>query len=124
MRFAATLPAADMERAKAWYASVLQIEPVEIDENGDAWYEAGGTRFLLYASQFAGTNQATAMAIEVEDVDTSVAELRAQGAVFEEYDFGDDFRTVDGILTMPDGSKTAWLKDSEGNILGLGSLSG
>ena len=64
MRFAATLPAADMERAIAWYASVLQIDPVEIEENGDAWYEAAGTRFLLYASEFAGTNQATAAGSE------------------------------------------------------------
>jgi catechol 2,3-dioxygenase-like lactoylglutathione lyase family enzyme len=111
-----------MERAKAWYASVLQMEPAEVDENGDAWYESGGTRFLLYASQFAGTNQATAMGVEVEDVDAAVAEFRARGAVFEEYDFGEDFRTVDGIVTTPDGEKTAWLKDSEGNILGLGRL--
>ena len=122
MRFATTLPATDMERAKAWYSSILQIEPTKLDENGDAWYEAGGTRFLLYASQFAGTNQATAMGIEVEDVEASVADLRARGAVFEDYDFGDDFRTVDGILTTPDGQKLAWLKDSEGNILMVAGL--
>ena len=122
MRFGTTLPATDMERAKAWYASILQIEPTRSDENGDAWYEAGGTRLLLYSSQFAGTNQATAMGIEVEDVEAAVADLRARGAVFEDYDFGDDFRTVDGILTTPDGQKLAWFKDSEGNILGLAGL--
>jgi predicted enzyme related to lactoylglutathione lyase len=122
MRFGTTLPATDMERAKAWFASILQIEPTKLDENGDAWYEAGGTRFLLYPSQFAGTNQATAMGVEVEDVAAAVADLRARGAVFEDYDFGDDFRTVEGILTTPDGQKLAWLKDSEGNILGLAGL--
>ena len=122
MRFATTLPATDLERAKAWYASILQIEPTKLDENGDAWYEAGSTRFFLYASQFAGTNQATAMGVEVEDVEAAVADLRARGAVFEDYDFGDDFRTVDGILTTPDGQKLAWFKDSEGNILSLAGL--
>ncbi len=122
MRFAPTLPAADMERAKAWYASVLQLEPAGTDPNGDVWYEAGGTRFLVYTSQFAGTNKATAMGVEVDDVVAAVAELRARGGVFEDYDFGDDFRTVDGILTAPDGQKIAWLKDSEGNILGISGL--
>ena len=121
MRIAASLPASDMERAKAWYASVLNLDPTEITVNGDAWYELDGTRVLLYASQFAGTNQATAAALEVEDVEASVADLKARGAVFEDYDFGDEFRTVDGILTTPDGQKLAWLKDSEGNILGIGA---
>jgi predicted enzyme related to lactoylglutathione lyase len=122
MQLVATLPASDLDRAKAWYASVLQLEPVEITEDGSAHYEVGGTHFLLYGSQFAGTNQATAAAIAVDDVEATVAELRSRGAVFEEYDFGDDFRTVDSILTSPGGRKMAWFKDSEGNILGVASL--
>jgi catechol 2,3-dioxygenase-like lactoylglutathione lyase family enzyme len=119
MQFAVTLPASDLERAKAWYASVLQLEPVDTTEDGSAWYETGGTRFLLYYSRFAGTNQATAAAVGVDDVEATVAALKSRGAVFEDYDFGEEFRTVDGILTSPDGRKMAWLKDSEGNILGI-----
>ena len=119
MQFAATLPASDIERAKAWYAKVLQLEPAEITEDGSARYDIGGSTFMVYSSEFAGTNQATAAAIGVEDVEATVAELRSRGAVFENYDFGEDFRTVDGILTSPSGRKMAWLKDSEGNILGI-----
>jgi catechol 2,3-dioxygenase-like lactoylglutathione lyase family enzyme len=122
MQIAATLPASDLERAKAWYARVLQLEPVEITDEGSAWYQADGTRFLLYQSQFAGTNQATAAGIRVDDVETAVDELRARGGVFEDYDLGDDLRTVDGIYTSPGGQKLAWLKDSEGNILALASI--
>jgi predicted enzyme related to lactoylglutathione lyase len=80
MKFAATLPASDIERAKAWYSSVLHLEPTEITESGDVWYESGGTRLMLYPSQFAGTNQATAVNIRVDDVEVSVAELKARGA--------------------------------------------
>jgi hypothetical protein len=47
--------------------------------------------------------------------------LLSKGVVFEDYDFGEDFRTVDGVLVSPDGEKTAWFKDPEGNILALGS---
>ena len=119
MQIAATLPASDLERAKAWYAKVLQLEPSETTEDGSFIYEVDGSFFMVYASQFAGTNQATAAAISVDDVEATVADLKVRGAVFENYDFGEDFRTVDGILTSPTGRKMAWLKDSEGNILGV-----
>lgn len=42
--------------------------------------------------------------------------------VFENYDYGDDFRTIDGVLVSPDGERTAWFKDSEGNIIAIGSV--
>ena len=119
MRIAVTLPASDLERAKAWYSKILGLEPVEVEPMGETWYELGGHRFMLYESQFAGTNKATAAGLEVDDVEATVAELKARGATFEEYDFGEDFRTVDGIITLPNGRKGAWLKDSEGNILGI-----
>ncbi len=121
MKFAATLPASDIERAKGWYASVLRLEPMEITESGDVWYEIDGTRLMLYPSQFAGTNQATAVNIRVDDVEASVADLKARGAVFESYDFGDVFRTVDGIATSATGEKMAWIKDSEGNLVSIGA---
>lgn len=119
MKINATLPASDLERAKDWYSRVLQVEPVGTTEDGSYWFELEGIRFLVYGSQFAGTNQATAAGLEVADVEAAVADFRSRGAVFEEYDFGDEFRTVDGILTTPSGAKLAWMKDSEGNILGL-----
>ena len=96
-----------------------RVEPVETTEDGSYWFELEGVRFLVYSSQFAGTNQATAAGLEVDDVEAAVADFRSRGATFEEYDFGDDFRTVDGILTTPAGTKLAWMKDSEGNILGV-----
>jgi catechol 2,3-dioxygenase-like lactoylglutathione lyase family enzyme len=117
----ATLPAADMNRAKAWYRDKLGLEPVEETAEGGSWYETGGARFLVYPSQFAGTNQATAAGFSVDDFDGAFAEFKSRGVSFEDYDFGDDFKTEDGVLTMPDGAKAAWFKDSEGNTLALTS---
>jgi predicted enzyme related to lactoylglutathione lyase len=119
MKFAVSLPAVDIERAKAWYASALDLEPAEITDFGDIWYVVNGSRVQLYASQYAGTNKATAATIEVDDVQATVDRLKARGVVFEDYDFGEDFRTVDGVLTAPDGHKLAWFKDSEGNTLAI-----
>lgn len=117
----ATLAASDLERAKTWYADKLGLEPVMEDEaRGGAVYEAGDSRFLLYLSEFAGTNKATAASITVDDFDDVVDQLRANGVVFQELDFGEMGKTVDGVITSPDGSeKGAWFEDSEGNILNL-----
>ena len=48
-----------------------------------------------------------------------VARLRGRGVVFEDYNFGDGDKTVDGILADAEGDQNAWFKDSEGNILAL-----
>jgi predicted enzyme related to lactoylglutathione lyase len=116
----ASLPASDIARAKAWYRQHLGLTPAEDSTDGSVLYETGGTRFMLYQSAFAGTNQATAAGFAVEDFDAAISELRTNGVTFEEYDLGEDIKTVDGVATAPDGSRIAWFKDSEGNILGLG----
>ena len=113
-----TLPAADMARAKAWYAEKLGLQPVEEDEFAGAWYETGGVQFLLYPSGFAGTNKATAALMTVEDFDGATAHLRERGVSFHEFEF-EDFKTVDGVITLPDGRRGVWFNDSEGNIINI-----
>ena len=113
-----SLPAADLARARNWYRDKLDLKPAREDAEEGLWYETGDSRWLVYQSQFAGTNQATAAAWQVDDMDGTVAELGNRGVVFEEYDI-EDLKTEDGIMTLPTGQKAAWFKDSEGNILGL-----
>lgn len=115
----ASLPVHDLERATAWYRDFLGLEPNRHDYYGGARYSLDdGSAFFLYPSAFAGTNQATAMSFAVDDFDERFAELRSLGVTFKEYDL-EDFKTEDGVLTTPDGSKVAWFEDSEGNILAL-----
>jgi catechol 2,3-dioxygenase-like lactoylglutathione lyase family enzyme len=117
------LPASDLERAKRWYSEKLGLEPTTEDNYGGAEYEIGGAMFLVYQSEFAGTNKATAAGFRVEDFDSAIARLRAAGVEFEEVDFGEFGSTVDGVITMPGSSdKAAWFKDSEGNILSLSTI--
>jgi hypothetical protein len=54
----------------------------------------------------------------VPDIRAEMADLRARGVVFEDYDFG-DARTEDGLLVDADGTTNAWFKDPDGNVLGL-----
>jgi len=116
--FHVTLPASDPPRARAWYKEVMGLEPVEVDDFDGAWYETGGVRFLLYPSEFAGSNKATAASFSPDDFDVAMTHLRSKGVVFDEFDY-DDFKTIDGVMTLPDGRKGAWFKDSEGNILNI-----
>ncbi|HCO02029.1 MAG TPA: glyoxalase [Actinobacteria bacterium] len=114
-----TVPAADLERAKAFYADKLGLEPKD-EQPGGIWYEAGGIRFLLYPTPSAGTAQNTAIGFAVDDIEKVVAELKDRGVVFEEYDFP-GLKTVDSIAdTGP--IRAAWFKDSEGNIIGVVQL--
>ena len=114
------LAASDVARAIAWYSEMLGWEPINPGDD-ELTYEVGGTQFVVYPSDNAGTNKATAARLIVSDFDSVRAELLSKGVAFEDYDFGEDFRTVDGVLVSPDGEKTSWFKDSEGNILALGS---
>lgn len=114
----ASLPASDLQRAMAWYADKLDLKPVDENE-GAVWYESGGSRFLVYQSQFAGSNQATAAGFAVDDFDAALSMLRDRGVTLENFDLGPDLATEDGVVTLPDGSKAAWFKDSEGNILAV-----
>jgi predicted enzyme related to lactoylglutathione lyase len=75
---------------------------------------------LLYQSTFAGGNQATAASLSTSDFDAAMVRLRAAGVTFEEYDLG-EITTEDGVVTTPDGTRVAWFKDSEGNILSIAS---
>lgn len=114
----ATLPAADIDRARKFYAEVTGFTVSPQGEDGSIRVQVADTSIMVYPSTFAGTNQATAVGLGVEDIEQAVAYLRDRGVEFEEYDFG-EMKTVDGILTMPDGTKGAWFKDPEGNIIGL-----
>lgn len=126
------LAASDVTRARNWYLEKLGVEPVvanqepyqpgqHIETDTELYYDTGTAKFSIYRSDNAGTNLATAVRLVVDDFDAAHAELVSRGVVFEEYDVDEEFRTVDGILVSPDGEKTCWFKDSEGNILAMGS---
>ena len=117
-RCAAMIPASDIERAKKWYAETLGFKP-HLEDPAGVQYRAGdGTEFGLYASQYAGTNQATAMAFVATDLAAEMNELRDRGVKFEEYDIP-GVKTVNGIVEFAPGERAAWFKDSEGNIIAL-----
>ena len=72
----------------------------------------------MYRSQFAGTNQATAVTWQVgDDIGRIAAALKDRGVRFEHYDMPGT--TLEGDLHVMGGMKVAWFKDPDGNILNL-----
>ena len=123
---AGRLPAKNLERARAFYAEKLGLEPIE-ERPGGLRYRCGNGHFSLFESAGVAAGERTQMAWEVDDIDTVVAELRRRGVVFEDVDLP-GLKTVDGIAEVAGnypsaggvGERAAWFRDSEGNLLGLG----
>lgn len=114
------LPASDLPRARDFYEKTLGFIPTWTSEGGESvFYESGGVAFEVHYTTAAGTNEATAAQWQVDDLRATVSELKGRGVAFEDYDFGEDMRTIEGILALPDGTLAAWFKDTEANILAL-----
>jgi len=115
----AVLPAADLDRAKAWWHEVLGRDPIYADdEGGTLFYDVGGTMVLVYRTDFAGTAQNTAFNLVTDDIDRDMTALRTHGVVFHDYDMP-GLKTVDGVADLG-GERSAWFSDSEGNIFAIG----
>lgn len=113
------LAAADLDRAKAWYAAKLGFEPAREMAGFVLDYRSGDTRFEVYKTDFAGTARNTVAVWRLAGIRDEVGRLRGRGVTFEEYDFGPEGRTVGGILAEGESDLNAWFTDSEGNILAL-----
>lgn len=116
----AALPATDLERAKRFYADQLGLLPESEGPDG-LFYRCGGTtRFLVFPSGGGASGAYTQMTWNTPNIEAEVAELKARGVVFEEYDLP-EVKTSNSVATLGE-SKGAWFYDSEGNLLALGQF--
>ena len=111
-----TLPAMDIERAKAFYTKKVGATP-GASSPGGMFFTFGETRFVIYPTPNPNRGGHTQMGISVKDVDAAVRELRGRGVTFEEYDMP-GLKTAGGIADTP-GGRAAWFRDTEGNTVGL-----
>ena len=106
----------DLDRARKFYEETLGLS--EVDDFGEGFMlKSGETQVSVYRSEFAGTNKATALTFDVEDIEDKVRALKEKGISFEHYDL--EGLTPKGDIFEGEGMKTAWFKDPDGNILSL-----
>ncbi|HYI49080.1 MAG TPA: VOC family protein [Allosphingosinicella sp.] len=113
----ANLAVGDLDRARDFYTGTLGL--VEVDNEGDELIvlKSGDSVVNVYRSEYAGTNKATAVTWQVDDIEAEVAGLRAKGVAFEHYDMPG--LTLEGDVHSGYGMKVAWFKDPDGNILNI-----
>jgi len=106
----------DLDRARKFYQDTLGLQ--QTDDFGEGFMlKSGDTQLSVYRSEFAGTNKATALTFDVDDIQEEVRALKDKGIAFEHYDL--EGLKANGDIYEAEGMKTAWFKDPDGNILSL-----
>ena len=114
------LVASDLERAKKFYEEKLGLTPVDGPE-GIAMFEAGeGSSVVIYQKDGGSKAVHTVLGFSVKDLPALLAELKANG-VEQDMDDLPEGTGEDGIAHYGPVS-SAWIKDSEGNIIALNEM--
>ena len=68
----------DLDRARKFYEETLGLK--EVDDLGEGFMlQERRHRFSVYRSEFAGTNKATALTFDVDDIEGEVERAQGQG---------------------------------------------
>jgi catechol 2,3-dioxygenase-like lactoylglutathione lyase family enzyme len=104
------------QEATAFYSDKLGFKFLQ-DDSFVLVFDAHGTRLRVVKMKKFTPAGFTILGWEVEAIEKTVAELAARGVVFERFEgmAQDEL----GIWNSPGGSKVAWFKDPDGNVLSL-----
>ncbi len=112
MAFLATTNAA---RSLAFYKNIVGLRLIA-DEEFAVVFDANGTMLRIQKAESVEPAPYTALGWEVSDIDSAISALRKKKVSFERYGFlGQD----GDVWTAPGGTRIAWFKDPDGNLLSL-----
>jgi len=114
----ANIAVKDLETAKRFYQDALGLQLIDSNTQEVIVFKSGNSMIIVYKSQYAGTNKATAMTWTVGDnIEEVVQALKAKGITFEHYNLPNI--TLEDDIHVYGEMKVAWFKDPDGNILNL-----
>jgi catechol 2,3-dioxygenase-like lactoylglutathione lyase family enzyme len=114
----ANIAVKNLETAKKFYEETLGLTQIGAEGQEVIVFRSGSSKIYVYKSQYAGTNQATALTWVVgKDIESVVRELKTKGVTFEHYNMPDVTR--EGDIHVAGNMKVAWFKDPDGNILNV-----
>lgn len=114
----ATIAVRDINTARSFYGDTLGLEQSGAEGEDLIRYRSGDSTLVVYRSDYAGSNQATAATWSVgEDLEQIVRELQSKGVAFEHYNMPG--LTLQGDIHVGAGIRLAWLRDPDGNILNI-----
>jgi len=106
----------DYDKARAFYEGKLGFEFVSLDQFALVM-QAGKSMIRIVKVPTFTPLQSTVLGWKVGDIEAVVDWLTKRGVAFEKYPFVQD--KDQGIWTAPEGSKVAWFKDPDGNVLSV-----
>jgi catechol 2,3-dioxygenase-like lactoylglutathione lyase family enzyme len=106
----------DLERSRRFYVGALGLAVLESTPHA-LEVDANGTELRITRIAELVRAPYTVLGWSVEDLDSSVAELRGAGVRFCRYEglAQDEY----DAWTAPDGTRVAWFEDPDGNVLSL-----
>jgi len=114
----ATVAVKDLATARRFYEGTLGLAVASVEGSEAITFHSGRSSLIVYRSQYAGTNKATALNWKVGgELEAIVAALRDKGVTFEHYDLPG--ATLRGDVHDLGPLRAAWFKDPDGNIISL-----
>jgi catechol 2,3-dioxygenase-like lactoylglutathione lyase family enzyme len=102
--------------AKKFYKDTLGLPLIE-DSAFAFVFDANRTMLRVQKVERLSPARHTILGWEVDDIDATIKRMTERGVRFERYDGLP--QDALGVWTTPDGSRVAWFKDPDGNILSL-----
>lgn len=112
----AFIPTVKPDNAKSFYQDILGLKFLS-EDNYALEFDANGTLLRINIVQDFKPQMFTVLGWNVDDISSTIKSLNEKGVFCEKYGFmeQDDL----GIWHAPGGSKVAWFKDPDGNVLSL-----
>ena len=112
------IPTVKKVEAKQFYETTLGLT-FKQDDGFALVFDTGGIMFRLTPVQEFTPHPFSVLGWEVDDISATATDLSSRGVKFEIYDFPWMNQDDQGIWAAPDGTKVAWFKDPDGNLLSI-----
>jgi len=112
----AFIPTTRPDEAKRFYGDILGLTLLSEDKFA-LEFDANGTPLRITIVEKLTPQPFTVFGWDLEDIAGMIKLLNKKGVQFERYGFFE--QDVLGIWIAPGGTKVAWFKDPDGNLLSL-----
>jgi len=112
----AFVPTVKPAEAKSFYKDILGLTLLS-EDNYALEFDANGTLLRVTIVPELTPHPFTVLGWNIEDIASTIKALNKKGVFCEKYGFLEQDKL--GVWTAPGGSKVAWFKDPDGNLLSL-----
>lgn len=112
----AFVPTLKPDKAKLFYRDILGLK-LRSEDNYALEFEANEILLRVIIVPDLKPQEFTVLGWNVPDIISTIKSLNKKGVFCEKYNFLDQDKF--GVWESPGGSKVAWFKDPDGNILSL-----